>query len=47
MADRKLLDANDVRFVIKLIIESKNIHGQDIDRVVLLLNKLRNILREL
>ena len=47
MEDKKLLDANDVRFVIKLIIESKNIHGQDIDRVVLLLNKLKNMLKEL
>jgi|TARA_R100001129_G_C5185443_1_gene209168 hypothetical protein len=47
MADKKLLDSNDVRFIIKLIIESKNIHGQDIDRVVLLLNKLKNALKEL
>ena len=42
--DKTLLDSNDVRFIIKLIIESKNIHGRDIDSVVLILNKLKTML---
>ncbi len=46
MNEDQSLSSLDVRFIIKLILESKSIHGQDIDKVVFLLNKLKSMLKE-
>ena len=48
MPEGKLtLEANDIQFLLKVVIESKNINGMDIERAVFTLNKLQKMLKEL
>ena len=41
------LEAEDIRFILKVIVESKNIHGLDLERAIHTLNKLQKMLKEL
>ena len=41
------LESDDIRFLLKVIVESKNIHGLDLERAIFTLNKLQNMLKEL
>ena len=42
----KELTKDEVRFVLKVIIESRNIHGQDIEKAVYVIRKLQEQLKE-
>tara|TARA_R100000152_G_C6774577_1_gene202446 strand:- start:448 stop:594 length:147 start_codon:yes stop_codon:yes gene_type:complete len=37
---------NELRFILKVIVESRNIHGQDIEKAVYVIKKLQDKLKE-
>ena len=41
------LSADEIKFLLKVVVESKNIHGADLERAVHALNKLQKMLKEL
>lgn len=40
------LGSNDIRWLLKVIFESKNLSGTDIETAVLVINKLKTILED-
>tara|TARA_R110002020_G_scaffold181645_1_gene376758 strand:+ start:15895 stop:16035 length:141 start_codon:yes stop_codon:yes gene_type:complete len=41
------LSPDEIRFLLKIVIESKTIHGMDLERAVTALSKLQKMLKEL
>ena len=41
------LESDEIRFLLKVVVESKTIHGMDIERAVRALSKLQKMLKEL